>query len=501
MPRDGRVVFIALAGITAAGALLRAWPVTSRPLWHDEVMTWAAVNTGLVRILTWTHHYEHPPLSYLFVWITTRVFGTEAEWALRLPSLLCGVAVIPAVFVLGRVAGGVRVGVAAAALAAFDYNQITQSAQARMYTLTVLATVLALCGVVASMRRFEPRVWAATGVALAAAYASSHMGSFVWIAIPAAALAWMFWRREETHQTPRATRFAAGLGIAYAVAFALCSVGFVVMASRFAWFRDKSGTEGLVVRLAGLWNDFWHAYGHPLPAVVMLGLGVAGIWLLVRRHRPVGLLMLALLVVNLLFVLPVQPHNFEPRPRYVVVGQIPLWIGAAMLLASLRPATVRVLGGSAAAATLAWTATLSLAHGEHWHYEFGRVVQRVRADKGPRDQVLFYPAWAEAVPTYYGLRPTHEAPPGLQDGWAGGSGHTDRDFRSLDTGEPTWLVATYLHTGARDWVDDKAVEVASIYGVAPLRERIAELAHEHAIVVVRVSRDGVTAEGFGAPEP
>ena len=47
----------------------------------------------------------HPPLHHALLWVTVRVFGTS-EFAVRLPSLIAGVALVPVLYWVGR--GGLR---------------------------------------------------------------------------------------------------------------------------------------------------------------------------------------------------------------------------------------------------------------------------------------------------------------------------------------------------------------------------------------------------------
>src|SRR4051794_40064720 len=56
------------------------------PTFADEVRTWRdGVKTPYLKILTWRNNPDHVPLSYLLVKITCNLFGTDANWALRLP--------------------------------------------------------------------------------------------------------------------------------------------------------------------------------------------------------------------------------------------------------------------------------------------------------------------------------------------------------------------------------------------------------------------------------
>ena len=61
----------------------------------------------------------HPPLHHTLLWITVRIFGTS-ELAVRLPSLLAGVALVPVLYWVGRVVYDRRTGWVAAMLAAIS---------------------------------------------------------------------------------------------------------------------------------------------------------------------------------------------------------------------------------------------------------------------------------------------------------------------------------------------------------------------------------------------
>ena len=60
-----------------------------------------------------------PPLHYYLAWLATQLPGEDTT-LLRLPSLLLGTAAIPLIFLFGKRAGGVAVGLVAAAFLALD---------------------------------------------------------------------------------------------------------------------------------------------------------------------------------------------------------------------------------------------------------------------------------------------------------------------------------------------------------------------------------------------
>ena len=77
------------------------------------------------------------------LWLTVRAFG-DGELAVRLPSLIAGTLVIPALYELGRELYDRRTGLVAAAFAAVSPLLIWYSQEARMYAFVALFGLLAL---------------------------------------------------------------------------------------------------------------------------------------------------------------------------------------------------------------------------------------------------------------------------------------------------------------------------------------------------------------------
>ena len=489
--RRGAGVVAGLTVLMVLGGLLRVWPIESRPLWHDEVMTWkAVVGAGLGKLLTWQHHYEHPPLSYLLVWLSVESAGSDAEWALRMPAVLCGIGCIGAVGWLTLRLAGPAAGVLAGALVAFDLNGIILSQQARMYTPTVLSVVLTLIALDQAMVRRNWRWWVVVGTGLGASFATSHLGLILWAAIPLGLMVWALRRPGDAGRMVRSRDVLGGMGVAYATAAVWCSVGAVVMLSRLEWFRAKSGTVPWSQRLLGVWHDFSDAYGTWWLAAAMLAAGLAGLTGLLRARpdrRAVVLVLLFLVGLNVVFVLPVQPHGFEPRPRYVIVMQIPLWIGIAWLVTSLRGMVVRRLALVAVAAAMVVLAYQSTQHGELARYRLGAALRLAAAQVSRDDNVVYYPAWIEDNGVYQGIRPTH-TPPTME--W--GSDYTALPWTVLPTDRRTWLIIGYHHeTGATDAAPDIVAHLAERYGATMSREAIEQVIREHSVVILAINADGV----------
>ena len=123
----------ALIALTALAAALRLPSLGSQSLWLDETLTGGLARGSLGDLFHRVAGQEaNPPLFYLLEWVWTRVAGT-GEVALRLPSALFGIALVPVAFAIGRRLGGPRAAVALAALVAVHPLLVYYSQEARGY--------------------------------------------------------------------------------------------------------------------------------------------------------------------------------------------------------------------------------------------------------------------------------------------------------------------------------------------------------------------------------
>ena len=100
-PRQ-RAVLVAVVIVTLAGAAIRLHGFLQRPIWEDEAYTWKDSQIPFWRLAWWKHDPAHGPASHILVRLSMELFGTDDVWALRLPSLVCGILCVPAAFCLGR---------------------------------------------------------------------------------------------------------------------------------------------------------------------------------------------------------------------------------------------------------------------------------------------------------------------------------------------------------------------------------------------------------------
>ncbi len=130
-------------GLTLAAAALRFATLDVQSIWLDEGATIALVHRGFSGMLSHLPSSESsPPLYYVLVWAWTKVFGA-GPLGFRSFSALVGTLTVPVLYLGGREISP-RVGLWAAALAAFNPALYYYSQEARCYALLILFSAGAL---------------------------------------------------------------------------------------------------------------------------------------------------------------------------------------------------------------------------------------------------------------------------------------------------------------------------------------------------------------------
>ncbi|MFP4502305.1 MAG: glycosyltransferase family 39 protein [Candidatus Hydrogenedentota bacterium] len=136
----------AMLSVIAVGALvLRMKGLTHTSLWNDELLSVTQCDPGnslsvmLDQTLT---RNGIPPLYFFLLWGWFQVVGLT-EFTARFPSVLIGVACVPAMYLLGRRLARPGAGLIAALLIALNWVHLEQSQDARPYGLLILMTVVA----------------------------------------------------------------------------------------------------------------------------------------------------------------------------------------------------------------------------------------------------------------------------------------------------------------------------------------------------------------------
>ena len=134
--------WIAVAALTAIGAILRFVAIDSQSFYYDEAVT-AKLLEASFSDLFWgvAKDYGNPPLYWICCKVWSLFFGSS-EVGLRSFSAVCGVATIPLLAILGLQVLGPKTGLLAAGLLVIAPLEIELSNEARTYALLHLLVVL-----------------------------------------------------------------------------------------------------------------------------------------------------------------------------------------------------------------------------------------------------------------------------------------------------------------------------------------------------------------------
>ena len=191
--RGGPVVaarpVLAVGVITAIAAALRIALVDAQGLRLDEATTLSQARTPLGELwVQLASHNVHVPLHHTVMHAWVALMG-DTEVALRVPSVLLGVAAVPLLWAIARRLAGDGAALFAAALAATSPFLVWHSDEARMYPLLLavgLCATLLLLNALAGGGRLR---WSAYALALALSWYTHYFALVLPIAHLAMALA------------------------------------------------------------------------------------------------------------------------------------------------------------------------------------------------------------------------------------------------------------------------------------------------------------------------
>jgi len=174
-----------VAAATLVAAALRVFHLGRQSLWIDEVMTWYNAEIGSRLALDEVLGNVHGPLHGVIVHLWCGIAG-DSEWALRLPSVVAGVVLVPALAWLAAAWLGREAAAPAAWLAAVSPFLVWYSQEARNYSLFILCVALSAAALL-SLRK-QPSV--RTAAAYVAAAGSGLLSSFTLAMIAPLHLLW-----------------------------------------------------------------------------------------------------------------------------------------------------------------------------------------------------------------------------------------------------------------------------------------------------------------------
>ncbi|MGH7589456.1 MAG: glycosyltransferase family 39 protein [Gemmatimonadota bacterium] len=468
--------------VTLAGAALRIGPALLWPIRHDEVLTWLTAKADPTAFLLWTHHPHHAPLSFALVRLASVLLGTHAEWALRLPSLLAGLACIPLAFAVGRALGSRAGGILLALLIAFDPLLVDQARQARMYSLYALVFLATLYGLARlGTEKGIPRWrWILAGLGLAAAFWTHVLGLILWGGIALGVI---------TGRGEGGRRLAAAKAMALAAVVSLVGLGWLSKRAWDAVRSSTSGQEGLgssVIALRGLDS----IYPGKAAALLLLLVAVTGLIRLHRRDPFLSRVLLGLFILSIIAAIVGAGDREYGVHRYLLPLHLTAHVGLVCFATSLAQLRTR----RAAFTAIVLVAILSVKAvfpGDEARraYAVGALIREL-ADHHvqPGHAVKYVPRHLHQQGRYYGL-------PFERYVTVGRPLPPDYPF------DTTWIVAGYGEA-LPDYSPDLPVTlnpelpyvlgpVARHYGVSYDEKRLERLLVEHGALAVAMSRGGV----------
>ena len=334
---DVRHPILWLSAVTALAAGLRLYGMGS-DLWLDEITTVLDYrNVSALRVLTEYTSSNNHLLNTLLVKGMVSLFG-PAEWAVRLPAILLGIACIPTIYALARVALRQREALFASLLLAVSYHHIFFSQNGRGYTGLLFWSMLGTTFFLRGTTRDATRDWVLYVGAMLLAVAMVLYGFFVIAGhvLSFAGVCAMLWKQGR-RPWPLARRLLvvwAALGLLCLLLYAsvlgqvslYAATIYKTPAVGYAPFSAEHGRELVRGLSAG--------FGGPtviagLAALFIFGFGCA---LFVRRHSFYAITLVAPLFATAGFLLA---RGLRFSPRFFLWGLPVAWIFAAGAVISL----------------------------------------------------------------------------------------------------------------------------------------------------------------------
>lgn len=431
---------LGLLALVVVGAILRIGPVFSSPLWFDEADTWRSgiidprvshwnEETGLYegvpmeygKFFRWENHFETAPLTFLFARISTDIFGSTAEWAMRIPSLLAGLFCIPAAYWLGRIVRDHPLGLMTAALITFDPSQVDQSQQCRIYTVLMLLMLLTIALTIKLVREPEPKQgggasedrwltpvwqWVMLGALLGLLLSTTQFAVAVWVGIAASTVGLMAMGVITGQPHPKTRQVAVGVTSAFAVGCMLANVGIHSIIMRV--FGGGEGdrphlTYGDMVReIAVSAKDLINLTSLGLVMYLFAGVGFV---LLLKKCKTSFAIVVGVAVMNILMLFSfLRIHHFMDA-RYLSPMQPALYVGLAMFALGLTHVLYKRIALSIIIIFLCLQAWQSVNLTQYYmqpdRYLFTKSIIDARDAIKPGETMSIYPGVACILGQYY----------------------------------------------------------------------------------------------------
>lgn len=235
-----------LLGLVVLAALAARLAGFGQSLYGDELYTYGdVVGRGLGDVFREVEHVEdNPPGYFVLAWLAAKL--GEPALTIRLPSLLFGVATVPALYWVGVKAIGERAALLGAALFAISPFAVFYADEARPYALMTFFVVLAAGLLLAAVRANRRLPWIAFAACVALALYSHYTAVFALAAMGI----WAFWTSPAARRPLVLAYAAAILAFVPWLAISPGTGSFKGFAVLFP-FTARNSAEGLARALVG----------------------------------------------------------------------------------------------------------------------------------------------------------------------------------------------------------------------------------------------------------
>ncbi len=465
------IPLILLAVLMLLGGLMRRYHLGQQGLWFDEADLVLRARKPLPDLLRiFVNPGENGPLYTFAMALWIKLVGTS-EVAVRLPSAIAGTLAIPAIYALGRMLRGPRLGLIAAALLTVSPYAHWYAQDAKMYSLLVLLTIGATCLLLLAIRQVRA-AWIAYGI-VAAITLDIH-ATFLLVLAAHAVIAVCLWRVGYGARPPgrQARWLVALIGVA---ALPLLIWGVIFAVRNGPTWQVKATPWAILQRMliefsvTNRADPGIHLWGSWL-YVALVALGVGLTWRAEKEGPPSPdpspaeagegdslSPRRALLIVGAMTVVPgvlfmllsLQRAVFEDR--YLIVA-LPGFLLLAALgidgLLRVKATWPLAIAGGVALLIVAWIPLRAvnfstMPQKENWREAYRHLAEHARAGDG----VVVYPGYLRSTYDYYALQfPQLRAlpvvtPPSLAPGTAISDRALNAFFGEQTRGwERAWLV-------------------------------------------------------------
>jgi uncharacterized membrane protein len=404
----------AVLALTIVGLGLRL--IVTRSIWLDEAISIAQAQLPFHEMMARLTGDVHPPLHHAVLWLTVRLLGT-GELAVRLPSIIAGTLLIPTLYGAGRDLYDRRVGLVAAMFGTVAPIAIWYSQEARMYSIFMLFSLIAVWAQVRVLRSGRPGAWIVYSIATAALVWTQYF-ALLQVAVQQAAFAVSFWRRRRA----RWRLALAWAGSIVVILLLLIPLRPLLESQVHAYVSNNAGTalpaqaglgatqqQSKLSVYAFIANMIWGLWGYHADTtmaqiVAMWPLGMLLMLVLLGRgYSAMSMLLLSVAAVPALILFgvgEVQRNLFELR---YFVGAVPVGL---LLMARLASSTENAGPRRLIVALVLVTLAVGLAdqqlNGANPRlYDFRGALARVSAQAQPGDVVVYEPQFIGPVVDYY----------------------------------------------------------------------------------------------------